>query len=1053
MSQNLWMTLANNSAMLLALFVIYEFSYFISAKNKTIRQIINGILISCICIAVMSMPFELFPGIIFDTRTILISVTAMVFGLIPTAITVTVAVIFRIIGGGAGVYTGVATILSSALIGLAWRRWIYPKRNNWRLLNIYTMSFAVHAAMLVCMFLLPYPQSINVISHIALPIMLIYPITSVLLSVLLMHQQERKLYQKKLSLSEEKYRNITENISDVVWTIGLNLKTTYVSPSVQKLFGETPQEYIDRKVEDKFTPESLRTIRKLLVEELAVMNDPEIDKYRTREVQLEHYKTDGTTIWLSMNISVVRDTNGKGIGFQGVSRDITKRKIAEEALKASEDKYYNYIENAPDGILVTDNSGNFLETNKAASLNSGYSKSELLKISITDLLFNTSDRKVKEYFKELNEEGYSHVEVQYKCKDGAIKWASIETVRIDSSGYLNFVNDVSIRKKAELEVKQERDKAQMYLEVAKVIFVAFDKNINVTLINKEGCKILGLDKSSIIGTNWIDNYIPKRLRTKLKHLSSKIIEGDEEDHRLHENPIIGKNGEERTISWRNVILRDESGEISGILSSGIDITEQKATLKALLESERSKSVFISHIPGIAYRCAYDRDWTMEFISDGCYKLTGYKPEDLINNKKLSYNNLISENYRQKIWEDWKKVTEKNLQYRGEYEIKTASGAVKWVLEMGQAIYDAKGNVEALEGIIIDIDESHKRYEQIQYMNDHDFLTGLYNRRYFEEKKLQVDIEENLPLSIVIADINGVRLINDAFGHLAGDRLIKRTGEIIKECCPENAILARTGGDEFCILLPNTGQIEASELIGCVKQTCTEFSLRNSEESEMINISLGFGAKETKEKNLDEIEKEAEDYMYRRKLLDRESHHNAIIASVMATMYERSQETEEHAERLAQLSVMIGSAMSLPQKDLDDLRLLSMLHDIGKIGIDDRILNKRGSLTTGEWKEMKKHPEIGFRIAMSSSELEPVAHHILHHHERWDGTGYPAGLAGKDIPLLSRILSVADAYDAMTNDRIYRKAMEKSEAIKEIKNKSGTQFDSSISDLFLELIGG
>lgn len=167
------------------------------------------------------------------------------------------------------------------------------------------------------------------------------------------------------------------------------------------------------------------------------------------------------------------------------------------------------------------------------------------------------------------------------------------------------------------------------------------------------------------------------------------------------------------------------------------------------------------------------------------------------------------------------------------------------------------------------------------------------------------------------------------------------------------------------------------------------------------------------------------------------------------MIEKSHETEAHARRLAAMARKIGEELSLSQLEMDQLELLSMLHDIGKVAVPDRILNKPDKLTPEEWSEMRKHPEVGYRIASSSPELSPIAEFILCHHERWDGKGYPQGLVGEEIPLLSRILSVVDAYDAMTEDRAYRKAMGKKEAISEIRENSGTQFDPRIASIFVE----
>lgn len=570
-------------------------------------------------------------------------------------------------------------------------------------------------------------------------------------------------------------------------------------------------------------------------------------------------------------------------------------------------------------------------------------------------------------------------------------------------------------------------------------------------MNEEFAHILCRSREALASLNWVDITHPDDLQPDMDQFmrfKAGEIPGYSMDKRF-----CKPDGDYVWIHMVITSLHISNGEKMNMnhLCLIQDIHERKMAEQALRESERSKAVLLSNLPGIAYRCKYDRKWTMKFISEGCYELTGYRSESLIHNRDLSFNDIIAPPFREVLWDKWTQILSKKGRFRDEYEIITATGERKWVLEMGQGVYRNNGSVEAIEGIIIDITESKKRLDQILYINDHDSMTNLFNRRYFEAQKDRIDEEGCLPASIIMADINGVRLINDAFGHAEGDRMIIQTAKIIKSCCRMEDISARTGGDEFSILMPDVGREDAYDMLQKIKKACNDYNATIADNAQYLSLSIGYGTKDRDTESMEDAEKEAEEYMRKRKLFERKSYHSAILSSIMATMYARSQETEEHAERIANLTRLMGEKLGLSQKELDNLRLFSMLHDIGKVGIDDRIINKPGKLTEEEWVEMKRHPEIGYRIAMSAPELEGIAEYILCHHERWDGKGYPQGKQGEEIPLPSRILAVADAYDAMSEERVYRKALSIQQAIEEIRLNAGTQFDPNIAKLFIENI--
>jgi len=328
---------------------------------------------------------------------------------------------------------------------------------------------------------------------------------------------------------------------------------------------------------------------------------------------------------------------------------------------------------------------------------------------------------------------------------------------------------------------------------------------------------------------------------------------------------------------------------------------------------------------------------------------------------------------------------------------------------------------------------------------------LYNRAFLQAEQERLDTERQLPLSVIMGDINGLKLINDALGHAEGDRLLLETAEILKKSCRTEDIVARIGGDEFCILLPQTDTDGAQMIMNRIRANCEEYMRQPEKLVYYTNISLGYATKTEVGQPLSKVQKTAEDYMYKRKLLEYKSLHSSILTSIKTTMFEKSNETEAHAERLAELSQKLGRTLGLSEDDLIALVLLSTLHDIGKISVDRGILTKAGALTDEEWNEMKRHPEVGYRITQASPELRHISSLILSHHERWDGTGYPQGLAGEDIPLLARILAVVDAYDAMTEDRAYRKALTREQAVAEIQRGAGSQFDPLIVETFLEKV--
>ena len=337
--------------------------------------------------------------------------------------------------------------------------------------------------------------------------------------------------------------------------------------------------------------------------------------------------------------------------------------------------------------------------------------------------------------------------------------------------------------------------------------------------------------------------------------------------------------------------------------------------------------------------------------------------------------------------------------------------------------------------------------KIRELSYYDSLTGLYNRRFFEVELERLDSKRQLPISILMADLNGLKIINDSYGHKMGDQMLKKAAEILKSSLREEDILARQGGDEFIILLPQTDQKTSAEIIQRIKEKTGKIDGLELP----LSIAVGQATKFSPEEDIGEVIKAADNQMYENKLSESRSSKSNIVQGLINVLDTKSSETKEHALRMTKLAFDFGEKLGLTESDQNRLSLLATLHDIGKINISESILNKVDKLTDQEWEVMKKHTEQGYKIASSSEEFASVAEEIFSHHENWDGSGYPRQLQQKEIPYLARIISLVDAYDVMTHERPYSKAMSKEEAIKEIKKCSGTQFDPELAAKFIEML--
>lgn len=560
-------------------------------------------------------------------------------------------------------------------------------------------------------------------------------------------------------------------------------------------------------------------------------------------------------------------------------------------------------------------------------------------------------------------------------------------------------------------------------------------DVNPALCNYFKASKQELLKADIKEFNMLPSYA---LNEQFKHLTSGKAQFYATPHRL-------KNGEIKLLDVYVSMIHD--GERELIYAILFDSTDREHFRDELFrEKELLRTTLQSIGDGVV---TTDNQGVITSMNNVAEHLTGWNRDEAVGKCFTEVFLLQNEDTKLTVENPIQKVMETGrvVGLANHTELKNLNGCYIPIADSAAPIKAENGQTFGVVMVFRDVGDEKEHSRQIEFLSYHDSLTGLYNRRYLEEAMTWPCIIEQLPVSVIMADVNGLKLTNDVFGHKAGDVLLKSVADQLRNCCHESNLIARWGGDEFVILMPKTNLESAESVIQQIKDAHIEIE----GSSLSLSLSLGCACRNTAETSIQTALQHAEENMYQQKLLDGKSYRNAIISTLLATLYEKSNETEEHSKRMETYCHAIGRQLQLSSREMDELSLLALLHDIGKVGIHPNILKKPGPLTAAQWDEMKRHPEIGYRIAQATPELAVVADLILSHHERWDGMGYPRRLKGEEIPLACRILSVVDAFDAMTNDRVYRQALTIEEAVRELEQNIARQFDPLAARLLIEII--
>lgn len=860
---------------------------------------------------------------------------------------------------------------------------------------------------------------------------------------ILFDMSEYSQFESQLMLE----RNTAQIYFDMANVILLSLSRKGTVKAINKkgceILGLAREDIIGKDWFSSFLPKSERKEVKGVHKKNITGDIAEVSQHTNRIVTAQ-----GEERIVSWHNSFLKDAEGVLIYVLSAGTDITEQKMAEKALSESEEKFRYVFESGCIGNSLTLPSGE-IEVNQAFCKMLGFSAEELKGMKWPDITHPDDVKHCNEQISKLikGQRDYVSFNKRYIKKDGTILWADVHTsIRKDKKKnplyFMTSVIDITSQKIAEQKLKRSEEKYQLLFSEMKDSFalheIICDKNgkpidYRFLDVNPAFEQMTGLKKQDIINKTVLE-VMPKTEKYWIENYGQVALTG---------KPMRFENYANSLDRYYEVnAYRPAPNQFACTFK---DITEEKLAKERLIKSE--KRLLEAQTLAQVGNWELDLKTNMIWGSEEASRIYGISKESsLIPLQRVQ--KLILPEYREAVKNAHLGLVSGKKKYDVQFKIRSEKeGKIKHIHSKAVLRKDETGQNIKIEGLIQDITTQKTLEGELSYLSFHDQLTGLHNRRYFEEKQALLDSQENLPISIIMGDLNGLKIVNDSFGHAKGDEFLCAAAKVIKQACSECDVVVRHGGDEFAVLLPNTDETSAVKIINNIQNSAAKIKLENIE----LSISFGHATKTKKSEKLSEILTIAENEMYKHKFDLRSNMHTKTINIIMNTLFEKSPRESEHSQRVSTLSTTIAKQMHFNKDDIDRIRIAGLVHDIGKIGIDKRILNKTGPLTDEEWRAVRNHSDSGWRILSASSDFSEIANLVRAHHERWDGKGYPSGLKSYDIPLEARIISIADSYDAMTSDRPYRNRLSKEQAISELRKFAGIQFDPDIVEVLINKV--
>jgi diguanylate cyclase (GGDEF)-like protein/PAS domain S-box-containing protein/putative nucleotidyltransferase with HDIG domain len=811
----------------------------------------------------------------------------------------------------------------------------------------------------------------------------------------------------------------------------------YISNAITEIFEVTTEDLMKdaRALSKRIHPDDARRVNETI--------DQSVESMQIWDCQFRVVLPKKGLRWIR-GVARPEKLDDRGVLSNGYMEDITEQKKANDWIR-----YLNSaLMNISESVIITNMDSKIIYANQKVKELHGYEPDEFIGKPADMMTVNPMSE--DEFLKVIMalDQGLTYTGTGLsRRKDGSIFLCEYSLTPIhgnEEATCIGVQRDITERTRIMEALKETNERFEQLTQHSRAIAWEITEDGLFKYVSGAVKTVFGYEPEELIlKCNVFDLILPSE-RERIRDIFRFAMKED----KVFSNakcPFVGKSGDTIYLSINSIPNEDKHQKTYRGLA--IDITEKEKMERQISnENERYKTTLLSVGEGII---STDCDGMITVMNPLAERMTGWSQQEAAGKALTEILAFFDEQTGRLCDSPVHIVLETGSAYQPSYPTVLISKSAK---EIPVEIIAApiKNHVGEISGVVIvlkDFSEYRERQKQIEFLSYHDHLTGLFNRRYLMKAIKDMDIRANLPLTVMTLDVNGLKLTNDAFGHTMGDRLLCTVADVLRKACRADDIIARLGGDEFAILLPQTNAAKAARIKARILQT----AMRTKLDTVILSLAIGYSVKTTMQESVENVFTDADKLMYKEKFSQGKTMRNQTIDTVLKNINSKFEQEKIHTERVSQYCYMIASALNLSQREKAEIRVAGLLHDIGKIMVPSELLNKREKLTNEEFDIIKRHPETGYQILKSVDEYITISKYVLHHHERWDGRGYPAGLKGEEIPLQSRIITVADAYEAMTSKRVYQKTRTIDEAKAELMSCSGSQFDPAIVSAFLESV--